>query len=139
MTADRLAEGIVTWKFVAFRLPRVFRLMPVVPVPVVVVVPVVPVVPVFVVLMLLCSVTVALVGGLSPKRTRPVFADLHDRDVNDDFRTRLVQIFDELLSQRDLIRGPAHNQGVLREQLLHALHIEHGANRVHHILQFGGS
>ena len=61
------ADGIVTWKSVAFRLAMEFRLMPlpdddeeVVVVPVVVVVGVV-------VLMLGCSATVTLVGGLMPR------------------------------------------------------------------------
>src|ERR1017187_8774176 len=67
ITADRLADGIVTWKSVAFRLPSVFRFSPVVD-PVVVATPVevVPVVVGVVVFRLLCSVTVALVGGLRP-------------------------------------------------------------------------
>src|SRR5208282_1364274 len=65
ITAERFAEGIVTWKSVAFRFPRVFRLSPVLPeLLVLVVVPVVVVVGV--VLILLCRDTVALVGGLSP-------------------------------------------------------------------------
>ena len=55
----------MTWKSVAFKLPNVFRFSPVVPL--VPVVPVVVVVEVEVVeFRLLCSVTVALVGGLSP-------------------------------------------------------------------------
>src|SRR5579864_345639 len=73
-TADRLAEGMVTWKSVAFRLPRVLRFNPVLLEPVVVgevvVVPViglVVVVLVVVLLMLLCNVRVALVGGFNPR------------------------------------------------------------------------
>src|ERR1700687_614472 len=65
--AVAVAGGIVTWKSVAFRLARVFRLMLfddddvlVVVVPVVVVV-------VGVVFMLFCSATVTLVGGLTPR------------------------------------------------------------------------
>src|SRR6516162_9826907 len=71
ITADRFAGGIVTWKFSAVRLARVLRLIPLLVVPVVTVaefpLPVVPVVVVLLVLMLLCSWTVALVGGLMPK------------------------------------------------------------------------
>src|SRR5215469_101574 len=67
MTADRLAEGIVTWKSVAFKVPKVLRLIPFDEVPVVLVVPVVVGVAIgLVVLRLLCNVTVALVGGLRP-------------------------------------------------------------------------
>src|SRR5271169_726424 len=69
ITADRLADGITTWKLVAFRLPRVFRFSPAV-VPWVTVAPVPElVVPVVVVVELMfdCKVTVALVGGLNPK------------------------------------------------------------------------
>src|ERR1035441_7988334 len=71
---------MTTWKFVAFRLPSVFRLIPDVPVPVVgVVVPVVVVV-VVVVLMLSCRVMVALVGGLN--QLAGEFSDLkHERGV----------------------------------------------------------
>src|SRR5881396_443160 len=68
--AVAVAGGIVTWKSVAFKLPIRFRLMVFgVPVLLVVVgVVVVPVVLVFVVVVtLLCSATVALVGGLTPK------------------------------------------------------------------------
>src|SRR5260370_35066865 len=65
ITADRLEEGIVTWKSVAFRLPSVFRFSPPDDPVGGVVVPVV--VGVVVLLMLLCRVTVALVGGLNPK------------------------------------------------------------------------
>src|SRR5580704_18246577 len=67
ITAERLAEGIETWKLVALRLARLFRLIPlVVPEPVVDVVVLVEVVAV-VLLMLLCRLTVALVGGLRPR------------------------------------------------------------------------
>src|SRR5271166_5167188 len=62
--AVAVACGIVTWKSVAFRLARVFRLMPLLEVDVVVVLPVV-LVPV--VLMLFCSCTERLVGGLIPR------------------------------------------------------------------------
>src|SRR5216684_9194685 len=66
ITADKLAEGIVTWKSVALRLPRVLRFRPVLFDPLLgVVVPLVEVV--VVVLILLCRATVALVGGLRPR------------------------------------------------------------------------
>src|SRR6202034_4006056 len=68
ITADKLAEGIVTWKSVAFRLPKVLRLSPLVVLEVEVVVLVVAVVlGVVVEAILLCRVTVALVGGLKPR------------------------------------------------------------------------
>ena len=51
---------------------------------------------------------------------------------------RLVEILYQFFRQRDLVGSPTHYQCILREQLLHALHIQHGANRIHHILQFGG-
>src|SRR5256885_12317854 len=69
MTTDKLADGIVTWKLLAFRVAISLRLSPVeVPVVTVPVVPE-PVVPVVVVVgvMLLCSCTVALVGGFRPR------------------------------------------------------------------------
>ena len=55
-----------------------------------------------VLLILLCSVTVALVGGYA-QGAGPVLADLHHRDINDNFGTRLVQVVDQLFGQRDLI------------------------------------
>ena len=70
MTAERLADGMTTWKLVAFRLPSVLRLIPFCPVPWVIVAPVPEVVvPVVVVVLLMfdCKVTVALVGGSNPK------------------------------------------------------------------------
>jgi hypothetical protein len=51
---------------------------------------------------------------------------------------RLVQILYQLLRQRDLVGRAPHHHRVLREQLLHPLHVEHGADRIHHILQFRG-
>src|SRR5690242_13889020 len=71
MIADRLADGIVTWKLVAFRFARLFRLMPFVPVVDVEGVSVVPlfvVVGVFIfVLILSCNWIDTLVGGLMPR------------------------------------------------------------------------
>src|SRR5258708_22927187 len=68
--AVAVAEGIVTVKSVAFRLPSRFKLtwlgVPLVP-PFVFVVVVVVVVPVVVLLMLFCNATVALVGGFNPR------------------------------------------------------------------------
>ena len=66
ITADKLAAPIETWKSVAFRLPRVFNSRPPALEPVLVV-PVVEVVEVVLVLILLCKVTVALLGGRNPK------------------------------------------------------------------------
>src|SRR5579864_1719315 len=70
ITAERFAEGIVTWKSVAFRLPSVFKFKPDVLLPVVVGVVTVPFALVVgwtaVLLILFCRVTVALVGGFKP-------------------------------------------------------------------------
>src|SRR5580704_7238371 len=67
ITADKLADGIVTWKSVAFRFPNVFKFNPPVLELELVVVVLPAVVVGVVVLMLLCKATVALVGGLNPR------------------------------------------------------------------------
>ena len=117
------------------------RLMPVVPV-LEVTVPPVPelVVPVVVVveLMLSCRVMVALVGGLNPSvRDRSLLTCMTAMSTMTSGRA-LSRSSTSFSARRDLIGCPAHDQSILREQLLHALHIQHGANRIHHILQFGG-
>ena len=107
-------------------------------------VPDVPVVPAVVLVVVLGGIKVALQRNRSAGRRadaqgpRLVFADLHDGDIDDDFGAGLVEVFDQLFRQCDLIGRAAHDDGILGEQLLHALHIEHGADGVDHVLQFGG-
>src|ERR1035437_6468623 len=69
-----VAAGMVTWKFVALRCARLFRLrLPVVPV---VAVPPVPALPftvvVVVVVLFACNCTLTLVGGLMPRDRKSV-------------------------------------------------------------------
>ena len=113
--ADRLAEGIVTWKSVALRLPSVFRLRPVDPVVVATPVDVVPVVVGVVVFRLLCKRNRGAGRGTEAQGARAVFADLHYRDVNDDFRMGLVQILHQFFRQCDLVGRAAHDHCILRK------------------------
>ena len=62
-------------------------------------------------------------------------ADLHHDDVDHDLRLCLVQIVNQQLRQRHLVRRAAHHNHVLRRKLLHPLHLQNGADQVRDILQ----
>ena len=72
-----------------------------------------------------------------PRLLHLVAAHFHDRHIDQHFRLGLIQIVNQLLRQRHLIRRSAHHDRSLRGQLLDAAHLEDRAHRVDYILQFG--
>ena len=128
-----------TAKSVAFRWARLFSVKPE-PVDVVGVV----VVLVVVVLLVIVGLWNEIVGFVAAALERILnaellqlgLADLHHHKVDDDLGLSLVEIVDQQLRQRHLVRRAAHHDYVLRRKLLYPLHSENGANQICHILQF---
>ena len=77
-------------------------------------------------------------GRVDPIGLGFVLVDLKDGNVNDDLSFGLVEVRDQLLRQRHLIRGATHDDRGLRGQGLDAGNFQNLAQSVDHILQFGG-
>src|SRR5262249_44460430 len=58
--------------------------------------------------------------------------------VHKHFRLGFVDVIHHLLRQSKLVRRAFNNDGVLRRNVLNALHLQHGTDRIHNILQVRG-
>ncbi len=71
-----------------------------------------------------------LVPGIDPQVLNAVAPRLQHRELHDHFRFGLIDIVDDLFRQHHLVRRVAHDDGILRVELLHAAEIQQLAQAV---------